>query len=226
MNFKIKDIYTGREKTFNKRDSSFASSYKKQIVIGNIFINTLGLENDMQSDTKSHGGIDRAICVYTQGGYDFLNNKYDLNLEACSFGENIILDACDDNDICLGDIFTCGEVIFEVCQPRLPCWKISYITGIKNLTALVVKNAKTGFQLRVLKEGTISKNSKFILETRKYPEITIEFINECFYNAKDNQENIKNLLSIEVLATAYKKTLEKRYLNRSFGIERFQEDRF
>ncbi|WP_121627137.1 MOSC domain-containing protein [Poseidonibacter antarcticus] len=225
MRLRIKNIYVGSEKTFKKRDTSFKSSYEKQKINDDIFVTTLGLKADTQSDKISHGGKDRALCVYTQGAYNFFKDKYKLDLKECAFGENIILENCDDSDICLGDIFTCSNAVLEVCQPRLPCWKISFISEIKNLTSIVVKEGKTGFQLRVLKEGEISKNDKFILQERKYPNISIEFINKCFYNAKENQENIRNILKIEVLASAYKKTLEKRYLNKSIGITKYQEDK-
>jgi len=225
MKLGIKDIYVGSEKTFKKKDSDFKSSYEKQKINEDIFVDTLGFKNDTHSDKISHGGKDRALCVYTQGAYDFLNNKYKINLKECSFGENITLENCDDSDICLGDIFICANAVFEVCQPRLPCWKISFISRIKNLTSIVVKEGKTGFQLRVLKKGKICKNDEFILQERKYPHISIEFINKCFYNAKENEENIKKILDIEILAIAYKKILEKRYLNKSIGITNYQEDK-
>lgn len=225
MQISIKSIFQGKEKEYKRKKSSFLSAYKKDELKEKVFVNTLGLELDSQGDKKSHGGEDRAVCVYTQKAYYFFKNEYDIDLEIGSFGENITLEDLGDEDICLGDIFTCGDALFEVCQPRLPCWKISFLTGIKNLTSLVVKEGKTGFQLRVLKEGFISKDDEFILIERKHKNISIAFINKCYFDAKNYQEEIKSILQIPQLAKAYKKALEKRYVNKSFGIAKFQEDK-
>jgi MOSC domain-containing protein YiiM len=222
---KIKKLYVGKEEEFQKKSGLFNSSYRKKEVKDKIFVNFLGLKNDNQSDKKSHGGKDRAVCVYNQSSYDFFKVKYNLSLQECMFGENITLLECSDDDICLGDIYSCGDALFEVCQPRLPCWKISFITGIKNLTSLVVKESKTGFQLRVLREGEISFNDDFSLIERKNPNISISYINRCYFDAKNNQEKIKIILKIPQLADAYRIALEKRYINKEEGIEVFQKDK-
>lgn len=102
---------------------------------------------DTQSDKIHHGGIDKAVCVYSQKYYPYFREKYDLKLPKCAFGENFTIEDLDDSEVCLGDKFQCGEVIFEVSQPRQPCWKISSVSGIKSLTALIVKNIKQDFIL-------------------------------------------------------------------------------
>lgn len=220
----IEKIYIGKEQNFNSKSKTFKSSYKKSEVKDKIFISFLGLKDDSQSDKKLHGGRDRAVCVYNQSSYEFLRNKYKISLDECAFGENITLKNASDEDICLGDTFSCGEAIFEVCQPRLPCWKISFITGIKNLTSIVVKEAKTGFQLRVLKEGFISFEDKFSLLTRANKNISIAHINRCYFDARNNQENIEEILKVPQLAKSYKTALEQRYKNKEKGIEFFQKD--
>lgn len=225
MKISIQNIFQGKEKEYERKTSSFLSAYEKDDVKEKVFVNTLGLEKDSQGDKKSHGGEDRAVCVYSQNSYDFFRKEYDIDLKVGSFGENITLENIGDEDICLGDIFICGDALFEVCQPRLPCWKISFLTGIKNLTSLVVKEGKTGFQLRVLKEGFISKDDEFILIERKHKSISIALINRCYFDAKNYQEEIKSILQIPQLAKAYKKALEKRYVNKSVGIAKFQEDK-
>lgn len=225
MQIKILNIFQGKSIEYKKNTKEYKSAYKKEKTNQSIFVSFLGLEEDIQADDKLHGGVDRAVCVYTKETYDFLKKRYNLDLPECSFGENITLASYNDENIYLGDIFSCGEAIFEVSQPRLPCWKISDLTKIKNLTSLVVKEAKTGFFLRVLKEGIICKEDNLILTSRLDNTVSISQISHCYYNAKDNQEIIKNILSLDVLAKDYKQALEKRYKYKSFGIDNFQEDK-
>lgn len=225
MIYKIKEIYVGREEELKKKNKSYKTSYKKQPITTSQFVNFEGLVEDNQSDKEVHGGIQRAICVFTQGSYDFFKEKHNINLPTCALGENITLLDCDDKDICLGDRFSCGEAVFEVSQPRQPCWIISSILGIKKLTALIVKEGRSGFYLRVIKEGKICKKDEFKLLNRKYENLNIEYINKCYYNAKEYQEEIKEILEVPELSPFYKDDLEKRYKNNEYGLESFQKDK-
>ncbi len=150
--------------------------------------------------------------------YDFFKTKYNFELPDCAFGENLTIENIDDSDICIGDRFQSGEVVFEVSQPRQPCWKVSSIIGIKNLTSLVAKEHKTGFYFRVIKGGEMSIDDNLELISRDYEKFTIEFINQCAFNAKENQENIKILLDNEKLSLSYKKSLIKKYKLKKYSI--------
>lgn len=225
MIYKIKEIYTGSESELQKKNKTYKTSYKKQPINGSQYVNFQGLEEDNQSDKEVHGGVQRALCVFTQGSYDFFKEKHNINLPTCALGENITLLDCDDKDICLGDRFSCGEAIFEVSQPRQPCWIISSILGIKKLTALIVKEGRSGFYLRVIKEGEICKEDEFKLQIRKHENLNIEYINKCYYNAKENQEQIKEILEVPELSPFYRDDLLKRYKNKEFGLESFQKDK-
>ena len=224
---KIKYIFCGKEQEIEEgKRKAYKTSYKKKLVNTNelLTIDSLGFRIDNQSDRAHHGGIDKAVCVYSQKYYPFFKEKYGLDLPNCAFGENLAIEDLDDSEVCLGDTFKCGEVIFEVSQPRQPCWKISSVIGIKNLTSLIVKESKTGFYLRVLKNGKLKSNDSLELISRDYPTLTIEHINQCAYNAKDNQENIKQILKCNKLAEAYFISLSKRYKEKEQGIQDWQED--
>lgn len=225
----IKHIYCGNVENINDgKRKLYPSAYRKNLVESNknLFVNHIGFVDDMQGDRKNHGGADKAVCVYSQKYYDFFKHIHNLTLPPCAFGENITILDLDDSDVCIGDRFKCGEVIFEVSQPRQPCWKISSIIGIKNLTSLVVKEHKTGFYLRVIQEGYLSANDTLELISRSYPKLTIEFVNQCAFNAKENQANIKEILACEKLAKAYSESLLKRYQSKEYGIQNWQEDEY
>lgn len=210
----IQNIYCGKEEEI--RDSKrkpYRSSYRKKAVNSDqsLTINSLGFIEDTQSDKENHGGTDKAICVYSQKYYDFFQEVHQIALPHCAFGENLTVLDLDDSDFCIGDRFQCGELIVEVSQPRQPCWKISSITGIKNLTSLIVQEYKTGFYFRVIQEGFLSSQDTLRLIARDYPKLTIEFVNRCAFNAKENQEDIKEILACPKLSDAYRDSLSKRY---------------
>ncbi|CAA6802345.1 MAG: MOSC domain-containing protein [uncultured Sulfurovum sp.] len=226
MKIDVKQIYCGQDESLkNAKGKTYHSSYKKVALNKPAYeINENGFKLDNQSDKESHGGIDKAICVYPLKSYRYLEEKYDITLPTCTFGENLSILGVDDSDICLGDKFAYGETIVEVSQPRQPCWKISSIVGIKKLTAMVVKEYKSGFYLRVLQTGKIRPQDKLELISRDYPKLSIEFINQVAFNAKENQENIKEVLECNKLAEAYQVSLQKRYKEKEVGLQEWQED--
>lgn len=226
---KIKQIYCGKvEMIDDGKRETYPSAYSKEKVAPHkmLFITKTGFTDDQQADRENHGGEDKAVCVYSQKYYDFFKQMHDLGLPECAFGENLTILDLDDSEVCIGDRFQCGEVIFEVSQPRQPCWKISSIIGVKRLTALVVKEHKTGFYLRVIQEGRISADDTLELISREYPKFTIEFVNQCAFNAKENQENIKEILACDKLAKAYHESLSKRYKFKEQGIQKWQQDEY
>ena len=226
---KIKQIYCGKvEMIDDGKRESYPSSYRKEKIDPHkaLLVIKTGFVDDEQADRINHGGEDKAVCVYSQKNYDFFKQVHDLKLPECAFGENLTIVDLDDSDVCIGDRFQCGEIIFEVSQPRQPCWKISSILGIKRLTALVVKEHKTGFYLRVIQEGRLSLDNSLKLISRTYPKFTIEYVNQCAFNAKENQENIKEILACDKLAQDYHESLSKRYKLKEQGIQEWQKDEY
>lgn len=228
MNIVVKNIFCGKENNIISLNAkAFNSSYEKKALNHDLYaINYNGFVLDEQSDRKNHGGIDKAICAYSFDYYKYLEDTYNITFPSCAFGENLSLSGIKDSEICLGDIFQYGEVTLEVSQPRQPCWKISTILGIKNLTSVVLKEYKTGFYFRVLKSGTITPEDSLELLSRDYPLFTIEHINKIAFNARDNQESIKEVLECPKLAYTYSISLQKRYKDKEQGLQDWQSDLF
>lgn len=208
----IIEIYSGDEETIKSKNKQFKTSYRKKVIPGIVNVTKLGFEFDNQSDKVNHGGINQAVCVYPQSSYDFFKEKHNFDLPSCAFGENITIKDISDRDVCIGDQFSCGDVIFEVSQPRGPCWKISEILGIAKLTSLVIGEVKTGFYFRVLKEGQMDKSSNLKLIKRIDEKFTIEYVSDCYLNPNENQENIKEIILCPQLSNRFRASCEKKLL--------------
>ncbi|MEJ7207691.1 MOSC domain-containing protein, partial [Staphylococcus epidermidis] len=75
--------------------------------------------------------------------------------EYAMFGENITVSDLDEQDVHFGDQFKLGDAVLEVSEIREPCWKIQEKYKIPNLIKRMSDSGKTGFYLRVLKEGYV-----------------------------------------------------------------------
>jgi len=71
------------------------------------------------------------------------------------FGENLTTEGLLEPDMHVGDQFEIGSSIFEVTQPRLPCFKLGIRFGDQSVITSFLESERTGFYLKVLKEGQV-----------------------------------------------------------------------
>jgi MOSC domain-containing protein YiiM len=203
MQISIHSIATSKNITYTIGAKTFQSGYKKDIYCDSINVNHLGLKDDTQVDTRYHGGIDKAIHIGSTKHFNIFKSLYNKDLDPLAFGCNILINDFDENDICVGDIYSIGEVKIEVSQPRQICWKVGALFG-KEVSRYCLKNQATGWYVRVLKEGTINISDTMKLEKR-VSDITIKELSTYLYTPPQDNKLIKKILDTPALADTYKK---------------------
>ena len=197
MEANIKSIAIGRVKEYRFNEKRFESAYKKDTFVESIDVNILGLVGDAQADERFHGGPDKAIHI---GSIKHLEDNSDFDL--LSMGCNILIDSFDEDDICIADVYSIGEVIVEVTQPRQPCWKIGALFG-KDVNRYITRNHATGWYVRVIKEGAINENDKMVLKKR-VSNLTIKNLSEYLKMPPSDKRIIDEILNLEALAQSYR----------------------
>jgi len=208
----IKSIATGTAQHYEIKDKIFVSAYKKDNFIDSCEISKLGLNNDFQVDKRFHGGVDKAIHIGSYKHFESFKNLNNTDLNALAIGCNIFIDEYDEDDICIGDIYTIAEVKLEVTQPRQPCWKIGALFG-KEVSRYIIKHNATGWYVRVLEIGTINSTDSMKLEKR-VSNITIKELSNYLENPpKENKKLIEEILNLPSLAQSYKDDFIKALTN-------------
>ena len=139
--YKGKDILTG--------------IYKKPIH-GQISVRKTNIDGDKQADLTNHGGIDKAVYAFPSEHHAFYQEKLGQDTyEYGQFGENLSTEGMLESAVHIGDRFLIGSAIFEVSQPRTPCFKLAMKMGTPDVVKLMLDSAKTGFYLRIIQEGVI-----------------------------------------------------------------------
>jgi len=203
MEMTIKSIASGIAQEYEIKDNIFISAYKKDKFIDSSNVSYLGLDSDFQVDKRFHGGVDKAIHIGSSKHFEIFKNLHNIELDQLSIGCNIFIDEYDENDICIGDIYTIGEVKIEVTQPRQPCWKIGALFG-KEVSRFITKHSATGWYVRVLNEGVLDINNPMILEKR-ISDITIKQLSNYLTTPpKENKKLTDDILSIPALAQSYR----------------------
>lgn len=134
----------------------------KSPVEGPVAVRTWGLAGDGQADTRVfpngqvHGGARKAVYIYPLAHYAAWEAELGRELPHGQFGENLTVDGLLESDVRTGDVLrTSGGVLFEVTEPRGPCYKLDIRMGIPEFKRTMRKTGRTGFYVSVLEEGAV-----------------------------------------------------------------------
>ena len=182
----------------------------KEPVDGPIQATRLTLEGDRQVDLRYHGGEHKAIYAYPLEHYSLWSERINrTDLSPGQFGENFTTEGLLETDVHIGDQFRIGEILVEVTQPRVPCFKLGLRMGDPTFTKLFFKSELTGFYLRVLEEGPVKKGDS-IESVFNHPEaISVQHIYHLHFRDSQNKEEIKRALSVEALSKEWRKQLSE-----------------
>jgi MOSC domain-containing protein YiiM len=125
-------------------------------------------------NTDVHGGTQMAVLAYAAAHYR--EWRAEPGLEAMGpggFGENLTIDGLDEHSVCIGDTYDVGEVRLQVSQPRGPCSNISRRWGVPTLLQRVAETGRTGWYLRVLREGLLERGQEVSLAARPHPDWSV-----------------------------------------------------
>jgi MOSC domain-containing protein YiiM len=201
----------GNEDASDPMDRPWSTGFFKKPVEGPVWLGRTQLDGDGQADLKHHGGPEKAVLAYAEGHYPTWRNELSFpDLPYGAFGENFTVTGFTEESVCIGDTYTIGEVIVQISQPRVPCWKISRRWRIEGLEARVKQTGRTGWYLRVLKEGDVDANQNLILLDRPFPEWSIARTNDIIHRRDTDPDAIAQLASCELLASNWRENLASR----------------
>ena len=193
------------------RSRSWTTAFFKSPIAGSVRVGRLGIAGDGQADLKNHGGVDKAVLAYSADHYPAWRTLLVLpDMPLGGFGENLSLSGIDENAVCIGDRWQAGEVLFEVTQPRQPCWKMSRRWRISDLAAQVIANGKSGWYLRVLAEGEIAGGMRLTLVERPHERWPVARASRLMNHDKQDLAAAAELAALPELSAAWKEDLQKR----------------
>ena len=78
-------------------------------------MNKLGLQGDKQADLNMHGGINKALYLFSYTHYEYWGNilNKDFSKDYGLVGENLTLDDFDENKYFIGDEFELSNIIYK-----------------------------------------------------------------------------------------------------------------
>jgi MOSC domain-containing protein YiiM len=156
-------VQVGVPRTVMRNGEEVSTGIFKMPVQHRLLMRALNLEGDRQSDLVNHGGRDKAVYAYPSEHYAFWRNELPgIELPWGSFGENLTVAGLLEADVCLGDRFQIGTAEVVVTQPRIPCFKLNLKFQRDDMAKRFLAGRRTGFYLRVLREGEIGAGDEIV----------------------------------------------------------------
>lgn len=213
MSIQIGKIQThGIEGAENPQDKPWVTATFKHAVDGPVFLGVEGLEGDQQADRRYHGGPDKAALVYSFDHYPAWQAEgFPSPMPYGSFGENLLVSGMSEKDVCIGDIYSLGETVVQVSQPRQPCSKQARRWKIKDLVVQMNRTGRSGWYLRVQKTGMVKRNDHFVLMERPYPEWPVPKAQHIMHFDKKNAAAAAELAACPALSAEWKRELRQRF---------------
>jgi len=172
---------------------------------------SLNLDGDQQADLSVHGGPNKAVYVYPSEHYPFWKDELPgMELPWGSFGENLTTMGLLESAVYIGDRFTIGTAEVVVTQPRLPCFKLNLKFDRDDMIKRFLASRRTGFYLRVLREGEIGAGDEIISVHRDENRVSVLDALRLHLHESDSSELRNRALQVEYLSPSWRKEFSKQ----------------
>ncbi len=139
-----------------RRGRPVMSAIDKRPVPGPHIVEGVNITGDEQADLRVHGGPDKAVYAYAAEDTSWWNGELGRDdLGPGSFGENLTTSGVDCTNAVIGERWRVGTVLFEVCQPRQPCFKLGLHLDDPKILKRFAQASRPGAYLRILEPGTL-----------------------------------------------------------------------
>ena len=153
----ILSLCLSKPKQVSYRGEEVMTGIFKAPVDGPVLISANGLEGDGQADLRFHGGKHKAVYAYPADHYSYWEQQIGRALPHGAFGENLTVAGIDESTVRIGDIFAVGDVLLQVSEPRIPCFKlVMRMQAGADFSTRFLASGRSGIYFRVLREGVVS----------------------------------------------------------------------
>ena len=156
MPAKLLSVNIARPHEFLWRGQQVQTGIYTEPVQGPVAVKRLGLKGDVQVDKRVHGGPLKAAYLYPSEHYEFWRGVLSTHeLPPGSLGENFTTEGILESSTHVGDQFQIGSAIFQVTQPREPCFKLALKFARPDIVQIFQESNRSGIYLFVVQEGEV-----------------------------------------------------------------------
>jgi MOSC domain-containing protein YiiM len=155
------------------------SAIVKAPVTGRVRVAGINVDGDQQADRRVHGGPDKAVYAYAAEDAAWWARELERELEPGAFGENLTVEGVDVSGAVVGERWRAGTVELEVCQPRLPCFKLGARFGDPRMVKRFAQAGRPGAYLRIVSEGELAAGDAIEVTAQPAHGVTVALVSRA-----------------------------------------------
>lgn len=177
----VVSVNVGRPRTVPFRGSQITTGIWKVPASGPIRARGVNLDGDDQADRSVHGGPDKAVYAYAQEDLSWWTVELGQVVAPGTFGENLTTAGIDVTNAVVGERWAVGSAVLEVCQPRVPCYKLGIRMGDQRFPPRFAAAGRPGAYLRIVAEGDIAAGDEVRILSRPDHAVTVGLIERAYH---------------------------------------------
>ncbi len=186
MSGRLLSVNVGRPKQVSvRRGRPVMSAIGKAPIGGRVRVAGVNLDGDDQADRTVHGGPDKAVYAYAREDELWWAARLNRDVPPGMFGENLTVEGVDVSGAVIGERWRIGGVELQVCQPRLPCFKLGLRFGDPQMVKLFARAGRPGAYLRILAEGELGADDQVDITDHPSHGVTVAQVSKAIMLDED-----------------------------------------
>ncbi len=204
---RVLSVNVGRPRAIEWLGRTETTSIWKSPVEGRVPVRGVNLDGDDQADREVHGGPDKAVYAYANEDTTWWEGQLGRSLGPAAFGENLTLQGVDVSYSLIGERWEIGDALFEVAQPRFPCWKLGALMNDPHFPDLFRAARRPGAYLRIVREGAVGAGDGVRIVHRPSHGMTLRDVVDIY---DTERKRASEFLEIPELAAGLKSWARRR----------------
>ena len=198
---KVLSVSVGGVRKFDYHGRLAQSAIWKTPVSGRVAARGVNLAGDRQADLEAHGGFDKAVYAYSVEDQRWWEREIGRTLSYGEFGENLTTEGMELNDALVGERWQIGSAVFEVSEPRIPCWRLGVRMNDETFPRRFSKALRPGTYLRIVVEGDVGTGDEIRVMEKPNHDLTIRDVFRIYTRDRDE---VPRLLAIPQLSQSWR----------------------
>ena len=201
MSARVLAVSVGRPREFDYHGRPARSAIWKSPVEGRVAVRGVNLAGDDQADRQAHGGPDKALYAYAVEDARWWEAKEGRPFAFAEFGENLTTEGIDVNGALVGERWAIGSALFEISEPRVPCWRLGARMNDPKFIVRFTEALRPGAYMRIVREGDVGAGDAIEAVSKPDHDLSVRDVFRIY--TRDRQE-VGRLVDVPQMSEAWR----------------------
>jgi MOSC domain-containing protein YiiM len=202
MPARVLAVSVGRPREFDYRGHPARSAIWKSPVAGRVVARGVNLDGDDQADRQAHGGPDKALYAYAVEDARWWEPREGRSFGYADFGENLTTEGIEVNDALVGEHWKIGTGVFEISEPRVPCWRLGVRMNDPKFVGRFTEALRPGAYMRIVSAGDVGAGDAIEVVSKPDHDLSVRDVFRIYTRDRDECARV---LEVPQMSEAWKR---------------------